>query len=257
MIKKIPVEVCFSPAMYHRFHNTEANVVIVDILRATTAICTAFLHGARSIIPVQTLEEARQYKQNGYLVAAERDGIKSDFADFGNSPFNFISENVSGKTIVYSTTNGTQAIHMAKGANQILIGSFLNIDSLVIHLIESNHPVVIFCAGWKDRFSLEDTIFAGALVEKLTENEKFYAVCDSAIASLDLWQLAKPDLLSYIEKAAQRSRLRKNKLDDILEYTFTFNQTHLVPYFNNQQIVVDNHCEKNHKISPSIVQNAN
>ncbi len=257
MIQKLPVEVCFSPAVYHRFHNTEANVVIVDILRATTAICTAFIHGVKSIIPVQTVDEAKQYKQNGYLVAAERDGIKCDFADFGNSPFNFTSDNVSGKTIVYSTTNGTQAIHMANGAHEIIIGSFLNIDSLVAHLHSTMRPVVIFCAGWKDRFSLEDTVFAGALVEKLLSFDNFYTICDSAIASFDLWQLAKSDVLTYIEKAAQRSRLRKNKLDDVLEYSFTPNQTSLIPYFSNQQIVVDKHCEKNHKISTPVIQNAN
>lgn len=243
MPDKQPIEVCFSPAMYHRFHKDEAIVVIVDILRATSAICTAFSNGAFQIIPVQTVEEARRYKQKGYLVAAERDGIKCDFADFGNSPFNFTEEVVSNKIIVYSTTNGTQAIHMAEKSYKVVMGSFLNLSALTDFLLYHHRPVVIFCAGWKDRFSLEDTIFAGALVEKLIHSGSYNTICDSAIASLDLWSLAKPDILAYIEKAAQRHRLKKNGLDDVLEYCFTSDLTPLVPEFANNVLVVEKYCE--------------
>ena len=91
-------------------------VVIIDILRASSAICTAFANGAASIIPVADVGEAREYKSKGYLVAAERDGFVLDFADFGNSPFNFTREKVEGKTIVYSTTNGTGIINQASSA---------------------------------------------------------------------------------------------------------------------------------------------
>jgi len=165
MAEKRKIEVCFSPAMYHSFHDDNSIIVIVDILRATTAMCTAFMNGAKSLIPVSTLEEAKEYKSKGYLVAAERDGIVCDFADFGNSPYNFQREIVEGKTIVYSTTNGTQAINMAKKAYKILVGSFLNISALASYITYENKDVIIFCSGWKDRFSLEDTLFAGALAE--------------------------------------------------------------------------------------------
>ena len=106
MIKK-SVEVCLTPALFNRFENKEAIVVIIDVLRASSAICTAFSNGALKIIPVAEIDVAREYKNKGYLVAAERDGFVLDFADFGNSPFNFTREKVEGKTIVYSTTNGT------------------------------------------------------------------------------------------------------------------------------------------------------
>src|SRR6266542_5954411 len=107
------VEVSFTPASFDCFRNPRAVVVVVDVLRATSAICAAFMNGVDKIIPVGTVEEARAYKQKGFLVAAERDGLVLDFADFGNSPYNFTPERVKGKTIVYSTTNGTQAIQMA------------------------------------------------------------------------------------------------------------------------------------------------
>ncbi len=94
--------------MFMPEENRDSIVVIIDILRASSAICTAFANGATSIIPVADITEAKDYKSKGYLVAAERDGFVLDFADFGNSPFNFTKEKVEGKTIVYSTTNGTR-----------------------------------------------------------------------------------------------------------------------------------------------------
>ncbi len=127
---KRKVEVCFSPVMFSDFRNDAAIVVIVDILRATSAIVTAFMNGVKTIIPVATLEEAMDYKKKGFLVAAERDGIVRDFADFGNSPYNFRPEIIGGKDIVYSTTNGTLSIMMAKESHRVLIGSYLNLQAL-------------------------------------------------------------------------------------------------------------------------------
>jgi 2-phosphosulfolactate phosphatase len=246
-IKKI--EVCFSPAVYHRFHNPESIVVVVDILRATSAICTAFMNGVERIIPVGTLEEAQMLKEKGFLVAAERDGIVRDFADFGNSPYNFTRERIEGKTIVYSTTNGTQAIQLAKDSYRVAIGAYLNIDALTQWLIKENRDVVIFCAGWKDRFSLEDTLFAGALVEKLLQSDSFETVCDSTIAASDLWSIAKTDLNGYIEKAAQRDRLRKHGLDDVIEYCHTMNLTKIIPVLCDNYLINLEYCENSNTFS--------
>lgn len=243
MSRKHQIEVCFSPAVYHRFHNNEANVVVVDILRATSAICTAFMNGAGSVIPVSTLEEALQYKNLGYLVAAERDGIVRDFADFGNSPYNFTPDRVNGKTIVYSTTNGTHAINVAKDSNLVLVGSFLNMTAVADMLVADNRDVVILCAGWKDRFSLEDSIFAGALVEQLLLSDAFETNCDSGIAAQDLWSIAKTDLSGYIQKAAQRHRLKKNNLDDVINYCLTIDQTKIVPVFIDNKLINNSVCE--------------
>ena len=162
MGEKREVETCFSPALYEAERFTESIVVVLDILRASSSICMAFENGAKSIIPVATVEEAKEYKRKGYLVAAERDGFVLDFADFGNSPFNFTKERVAGKTIVYSTTNGTGIVKKAKDAYAIVVGSFLNISSLVDWILEQDKNVLLFCAGWKNRFSLEDTLSAGA-----------------------------------------------------------------------------------------------
>ena len=235
MAKK-KIEVCFTPALYPYFENRESIVVIVDILRASSAICTAFMNGVSRIIPVATLEEARDLKNKGYLVAAERDGIVRDFADFGNSPFNFTAERVRGKHIVYSTTNGTQAIQLASSSYRVVIGSFLNFSAVNNYIIKENRDVLILCAGWKNRFNLEDTLFAGALAERLVESGRFDTQCDAAVAAMELWNVAKADLLGFIEKAAHRHRLKRLGLDDVLEYTHTLNITDVVPLLRGDML---------------------
>jgi len=227
------IETCFSPAIYSCHEDSEAIVVIIDVLRASSAICTAFANGAVSIIPVGEISEALEYKKKGYLVAAERDGYVLDFADFGNSPFNFTKDRVEGRTIVYSTTNGTKIIKLASHSFMTVIGSFLNLEALTSWLIAQGRDVLLFCAGWKDRFSLEDTVCAGAMAERIIENPGFSTICDSTIAAIDLWRTAKNDLHGYIEKAAQRSRLGSKGLDDCIGFCLTSGFTDMIPYLKN------------------------
>lgn len=230
---KRKLETCFSPALYEADLHRGSVVVIIDVLRASSAICTAFENGADSLIPVAEVQEAREYKNRGFLVAAERDGFVLDFADFGNSPFNFTREKVEGKTIVYSTTNGTGIIRLASSASAVAVGCFMNMNAVTDWIIGRDTDVVLFCAGWKNRFNLEDTICAGAIAEKLMLSGMYSTICDSTHAATDLWKLAKKDLHGYIEKAAQRSRLRDKGLDDCLDLCLTFDTTSKVPVIRN------------------------
>ncbi|MCK4919496.1 MAG: 2-phosphosulfolactate phosphatase [Bacteroidales bacterium] len=237
VIDKKKIEVCLSPALYKNYENKEAIAVVTDVLRASSAIVAAFMNGAKKIIPVATLEEAKAMKDSGYMVAAERDGIVRDFADFGNSPFNFTPERVKDNDIVYSTTNGTQAIQLASSSKQVLVGAFLNLGGIIDHLKKENTEVLILCAGWKNKINLEDTLFAGAVVDALLKTDQFYTICDSAYAAQDLWLLAKDNLVEYIQKAAQRTRLKKNNLDDVIEYCHTLNQTSIIPILRKNHLV--------------------
>lgn len=236
-IKLKSLEVCLTPALFPTFDACGKTVILVDILRATSTICAALHYGVKKIIPVASVDEARVYKEKGFLVAGERDGKVLDFADFGNSPYNFMNDKVIGKTIAYTTTNGTKAISMATGCGELLIGSYLNHRVLADYLIKGNQDVIIFCSGWKSKFNLEDTLFAGALAETLMESKTFSNNCDSTHAALDLWGLAKTDLLSYINKAAHRERLRKLGLDDILEYCHTFDTAPVLPVYVENAII--------------------
>jgi len=239
------IEVCLTNSLFGNYETENRTVVVADILRATTAVCTAFKNGAEKLIPVSTVAEARKMKEKGYIVAAEREGEKLDFADYGNSPFNFTEENVKGKTIVYSTTNGTSAMQMAGGASLVVIGSFINLSSLCGWLNEKGMAVTVLCAGRKGRFCLEDAVFAGALCEKLIQTGNFYSACDSAFASMTLWSSARSDLKGYLENARQRHRLKKKGLDNILDYTYTPDTTSVVPVLTGNCLVGYEHALQN------------
>jgi 2-phosphosulfolactate phosphatase len=232
MVKRI-LETCFAPGLYRPEEHVNSIVVIIDILRASSAICTAFANGAVSILPVADAAEAKEYKSKGCLVAAERDGFVLDFADFGNSPFNFTKDKVDGKTIVYSTTNGTSIINQASSAHLIAIGSFLNLTALTEWIIRMERDVLLFCAGWKNRFNLEDTVCAGAMATRLMETGHFTTICDSTHAAMDLWSKARNDLPAYINKAAQRNRLRDKNLDDCIPFCLTIDYTDKIPVMKN------------------------
>lgn len=232
------IETCFSPALYDTDDHSSDIVVVIDVLRASSAICTAFENGAGKIIPVRDIDTAREYKSQGYLVAAERDGFILDFADFGNSPFNFTRNKVEGQTIVYSTTNGTGIIEMAASSYMTVIGSFLNISALSAWLQEQDRGVLLFCAGWKNRFNIEDSICAGAFAERLLASGLYSTNCDSTYAAIDLWNMAKADIHDYIGKAAQRSRLRDKGLDDCIGYCLTQDLTAKIPVIRDGFLVL-------------------
>lgn len=232
------IHTCFSPSWYPLFKDNGKTVVVIDIMRATTSICAALAAGAKAILPVGSVEEARKAKDSGYILAAERDGIILDFADFGNSPDAFTPERVEGKTIAYSTTNGTQAIKMAsEGDKEVLIGAFVNVSVVVDYLKNKNEDVLLFCAGWKNRFSLEDSLCAGMIADRLIKSGGFETVCDSTIASIDLWSLAEKDLFAYIDKCSHRHRLRGIVSDDIIRYCHTPDLLKILPVLQDGLLI--------------------
>ena len=135
-----------------------------------------------------------------------------------------------------STTNGTQAIRIASECHGVLIGAYLNFSALADWLNGQERDVIILCAGWKTKFNLEDSLFAGALAEKLLGAGMYHTICDSTLASIDLWDKARTDLPGYINKVAQKERLRKNKLDDVMGYCHTFDTTRVIPALDGDQL---------------------
>jgi len=230
------IEVCLSPKLFENYSVENKIVVIVDILRATTIITTMFHNGLEKLIPVKSLDEAKELKKKGFLVAAERDGKKLDFADFDNSPYSFIKEKIQDKTIVYSTTNGTNTINLAKGSEKVIIASFLNLTAVSNYLINQQKDVLILCSGWHGDYCTEDVLFSGALLEKLLQY-KFSSNCDSVNSSIDLWKLAKNDLLLYIKTIFQYKRLVSLGLENIINYCFKIDITEVVPILKSHYIV--------------------
>lgn len=233
MENKYQIEVCFTPTLYHLYDKPDNTVVIVDVLRATSSICTAFAAGAKKILPVTSIEKAREVKNQGFILAAEADGKVLDFADFGNSPNLFTSERVKDKVIAYFTTNGTKAIEMASNAKEVLIGSFINLSSVTHYLLENPTPILFLCSGWKNKFNLEDTLCVGAMSQKLIESGKYQTFCDSTHAAIDLWDISKNNLTKYLEKASHRHRLKSIVDDKIIRYCLTTDTVDVLPKLKN------------------------
>lgn len=237
MIKERKVEVVLSPLLYELFDTEDANVVIVDVLRATSAICAAFENGIEEIVPVRDVYQALEYQSQGWLAAAERNGNVVPGFDFGNSPYAFMQEDLKGKGIVLTTTNGTKAIDIAKNsAKDIFIGSFVNLTALAEELADRNENVVVLCAGWKDRYCMEDSIFGGALVDLLIE-KGFTTDCDSAKSVRRMWKAAGGDLMTYLSDCSHRLRLGSKNLDQDIEFCLTADQSNIVPILKEGKIV--------------------
>lgn len=211
----------------HLYSVEGKSVVAVDILRATSTMVTAFAHGVDSIYPVAKLEECRAMKAKGCLIAGEREGEKVADFDLGNSPFEYMAENLKGKQIAFTTTNGTQAIAKSIGAKEIIIGAFLNLSTVAAHLIESNNDILIVCAGWKGKVNLEDTVFAGALVDKL--KDQFTLSCDAPLAAQHLYNCAKGDMVKFLSESSHVRRLNKLNVHEDMEFCLTIDKYYIVP----------------------------
>lgn len=232
------VEVCFSPPLFPHFAREGTIVVVVDIFRASSAMVTAFQHGAKAIIPVSTIKEAREYKAKGFLAGGERNGEVVDGFAFGNSPFSYMDENIRGREIALTTTNGTRAINIAaKHTDSIAIGSFLNLGALAEWLIPQGKDVIILCAGWRDRFNMEDSLFAGALTNLLLISGKFRSDCDSANASSLVYRSARRDPLRFLSNCSHRKRLRHLNLEKDVEYCLRTDLTDVVPVLRDGRLV--------------------
>lgn len=228
------VEICVSPALYPFYADSNDKVVVVvDIFRASTTMCNALKNGAKSIIPVASIDEAQAYKKNGYLVGAERNVKRCDFADFGNSPLDYTPEKVKGQEIVFTTTNGTQAIEKAADCHCLLVGAFSNIQSIADFCLSQKKDVIVLCAGWNNRFNMEDTLYGGALAELLLE-EDYTSSSDATTVALDMWKQAKPDIKKYIGKSEHIKRLETNGLLKDAEYCLELNTANLVPIYNKE-----------------------
>jgi 2-phosphosulfolactate phosphatase len=236
-MERLLVEVCLSPKLYPAYHREKAIVVVIDIFRATSAICTAFQYGVECMIPVAGLEEAADYKAKGFLVGAERNGSPIEGYDFGNSPFSYMSPAIKGQTIVISTTNGTQAIAAASEAYKLVIGSFLNLTALCEWLHAEQKEVMLLCSGWKNRFSMEDMLFAGAVADRLSELSKSYKLGDAALAAKYMFQAAKANPYRLLHGSSHKERLSRLGLKEDIKYCLKLDQTSIIPVLEGKHLV--------------------
>jgi 2-phosphosulfolactate phosphatase len=233
---KMPaLDVCFSPELLHLYELKGKIVVVVDVLRATSSMVTAFAHGIEKIIPVSSLEDCLTQQQDGFLTAAEREGRKAEGFDLGNSPFSYMEPEIQGKTLVMTTTNGTHAIRLSMAADKVVAGAFLNLESVAAFLEAEQKDVLVVCAGWKGNFNLEDTLFAGGLAHRL-ENT-FAAANDATLAALHLYRLAQTDMLGFLSNSSHVQRLKNLDIIKDIAFCLQEDQYDVVPVLTGDCLV--------------------
>lgn len=238
---KPALHTCFSPALLHLYEVTGATVVIIDVLRATSTICTALYNGARSVIPVDSVAKCIDLgRKISGITAGEREGKIAEGLEHGNSPFEYPAEFVKGKTLVLTTTNGTKLLHMAldKGAGHIITGSFPNLSAVCQYLLTSDRPVILGCAAWKDRVNIEDLLFAGAVIAKVKKS--FEINCDSSRIAESLYAGAKKDLYGFLKakNASHYRRLSGYGLEKDIRYCLTTDNANVLPFYENGKLIV-------------------
>lgn len=235
------IEVCFSPGEYHLYQESFDLVVVLDVLRATSAICTAIEHGVKEIIPVATVEEARELQAKGYIAAAERGGQIVEGFDLGNSPYSYMDPQLKGKSVVLTTTNGTKAIDMARSKETVVVGALNNLNALCDWLIEQERDILVLGSGWKDKFNLEDTICGGAIADQCLASGKFYADEDSTVAAKFIFRSSRDNMFAFLKASSHRRRLRALNLNEDVKYCLTPNNCTAIPVLKNGSLVQLNH----------------
>lgn len=230
------IEVCLTPDLIHQHELKGKVVVVVDIFRATSCIVTGLANDVQAIKPVGEVEETKALGKEGYLMAGERGGIKVPEFDMGNSPFEYQSDNVSGKKVAISTTNGSQAIIKSADAKEIIIGAFLNLESIAEYVLQSKSDVVIHCAGWKGTPNLEDTLFAGALIDECAEEMKTSG--DSALVAHQLYIANHENLYGIANQSSHAERLSGFGIEQDLEFCMTENEYQVVPKLVDGELVI-------------------
>ncbi|MEO6550283.1 MAG: 2-phosphosulfolactate phosphatase [Ferruginibacter sp.] len=232
-----------SPALLHLYDVSRSIVVIIDVLRATSTIATVLCNGAKNIIPVDSVAECiRLGKQIEGITAGERDGRIAEGLVHGNSPFEYPSEFISGKTLVITTTNGTKLLHMAleKGAKAIITGSFPNLSAVCDYLVAAKQPVILGCAAWKDRVNIEDTLFAGAVISRVKAH--FDINCDSSKMAEMMYNDAKADMYGFMKNknASHYLRLTQYGLEEDIRYCLTEDVANVLCMYEGGKLVKGN-----------------
>jgi len=232
------LNVCLTSDLFHHYDEGDKLVLVVDILRATSVISTAFHYGISELIPVSSVEQAKQYmNKEGYIVAAERNAEPIEGIPLGNSPFQYMNDDVKNKRLVLTTTNGTKSIKLAS-KHEVISASFVNQDAVYNFIMKSKKDVVVLCSGWKGLVNMEDSIFAGILSDKLLKTNEFQSQCDSVLASVAIKRDAGNDLFSYLEDSAHRNRLKHLNMEADTKFCLnpTFKSS-IIPILRNGKLI--------------------
>ena len=239
MSNKPSLHTSLSPALLHLYDLSNSIVVIIDVFRATSTIASALYNGAKCIIPVDSVAKAIEISKSiGGIAAGERDGMIAEGLEHGNSPMEYHRSFIENKILVLTTTNGTRLLQMAldKNADTIISGSFPNLSAVCDFLIAEKKNVVLGCAGWKDRFNLEDTLFAGAVINRI--QREFSIHCDSSLMASAMFEKHKNNLMDFAPSLTHYHRLveRFGLIEDI-KFCLTNDVANVLPVYSDGKLI--------------------
>jgi len=236
------VEVYLTGANVRQEDVAERTVVVIDVLRACSTIVTALSNGARCVIPVADMAQAGKIASNleksSFVLGGERGGERIEGYQLGNSPLDYDAATVEGKTVILNTTNGTGALVRAEAAEKVVAGSFLNVGAIVEYLLSRpGSDIAIVCAGWKNRVSLEDTLCAGMILDRLWSDMPPARINDSALVSLTLFRQHEGTLDAAVRGSNHAQRLENLDMARDIDACLAIDSIPLIPVFNHNQLV--------------------
>ncbi len=224
---KHTIDIVMCPEMIEAYSERPKLCVVIDIFRASTTMITALANGAKEIFPLADTEEAMVRAGQGHLVGAERNVARCDFAALGNDPLEYTPDKVSGASIYFTTTNGTRTIHRCiERGHEVIIGGFINIDA-VAHYCRGRE-VLCVCAGWQGKYCIEDSIYGGALADRLAGSHT--PASDAARVMSEIWAIHRHDLSEYLRHSDHFPRMERAGKAEAMEYCLTENVTDAIPH---------------------------
>jgi 2-phosphosulfolactate phosphatase len=246
MNQKLKLDVCLSPKLIYNYDLNDTLIIVIDIVRASSSICTALFYGVDHIVALDDIEATKKLKDEGYVIAGERDGDNLEGFDYGNSPVSLMDRKLEGKKLAITTTNGTQTVQTAIDASkdftgvEIAIGAFLNYSKLLNYIKICNKNVLLVCSGWKGNPSIEDTVFAGKLVSVLDSINRHSYISDSAIHAMLIYDLAGRDLFSFILDHSNRFGVKIGQLGTDIRYCLKEDVAGVLPMLQDGKFINKN-----------------
>lgn len=242
MVNLTKLDVFYSLHSFQEDELRDKTVVIIDVLRASSTIVTAFMSGAKAIIPVGDMGEASKIAQNvdsdNYLLCGEKDGEKIEGYDLGNSPLEYTKEIVEGKNLIFNTTNGTKAIKKSLGSSKTYIASFLNVGAIVEELEGQDNDIVLVCAGWKGRLAFEDMLLAGNIIYLMSDGNLPNGSRDGAKVAFGLYDKYGDDISTVIHQSNHAMRLKDIIGTSDIDYCCQVDITDMLPRLKEGMITL-------------------
>ena len=218
--------------------------VVIDVLRASTTIITALDNGCEAVVPIAEVNEAFEMSEKlsnrNVLLGGERNGISIPGFDLSNSPLEYTSGRVSEKTIIFTSTNGSQLFDFSRQAALTIVCGFVNVSSVCDYLLRVNKNIVILCAGRNKQFGLEDAVCGGMLIKEiLYKIGESSLLNDGAVAAQILYEKFADNILEMLYRSSHGKRLLEIGQEEDLKICASINSINIVPKYQAGKIIVN------------------